>query len=92
MERNPSVDEVAEHFTEYLNRVADHGEHFVLTRATEPVAELRPVPRTRRLSELPALLRALPPLSPPEAVSFGEDLAAAAADLGTAELRDPWPS
>ena len=64
MERNPSVDEVAEHFTEYLNRVADHGEHFVLTRETEPVAELRPVPRPRRLAEMPALLRAFPPLSP----------------------------
>ena len=92
MERNPSVDEVAEHFPEYLNRVADHGEHFVLTRETEPVAELRPVSRPRRLAELPALLRALPPLSPAEAVSFGEDLAAAAADLGKTELRDPWPS
>lgn len=92
MERNPSVDEVAEHFTDYLNRVADHGEHFVLTRETEPVAELRPVPRTRHLAELPALLRALPPLSPPEAVSFGEDLAAAASELGKAEPSDPWQS
>ena len=92
MRHTCSVAEVADHFIDYVNRVADHGEYFVLMRDTEPVAELRPAPAMRRLEELPALLESIPRLSDDEAASFGEDLAASRSDLDNAQLHDPWQS
>ena len=63
MSQARSVTEVAHHFTEYLNRVADRGECFVLMRGNKPIAELRPLPAGKRLADLPALVASLPHLS-----------------------------
>ena len=85
-----SVTEVVRHFTEYVNRVSYRRESFLLLRGGKPVAELRPVPQARRLSDLPALLAAAPHLD--DAAAFAEDVEAARRELGNAEWVDPWQS
>jgi antitoxin (DNA-binding transcriptional repressor) of toxin-antitoxin stability system len=92
MRFNPSVTEVARHFADYINRVAFRGERFTLMRGNKPVAELRPVPAGRRLSELPELLASLPRLSPADAAALAEDLDAAREEMAEQPLRDPWAS
>ena len=92
MSQTLTVTEVARHFAEYLNRVAYRGECFVLMRGNKPMAELRPLPVGKRLSELPALCASLPPLSPMEAAQLADDLSTARATLAGAEVRDPWQS
>ena len=51
-----SVTDVARNFADHINRVTFRGEHFLLVRGCKPVAELRPVPAGRKLSELPTQL------------------------------------
>lgn len=87
-----SVTEVVRHFADYVNRVAYRRESFVLIRGNKPVAELRPLPTGKRLSELPGLLASLPRLTPEEAGGFAADLDAARDDMRAAEVRDPWRS
>jgi len=87
-----SITEVARHFAEYINRVVYRGECFVLMRGKKPIAELRPLPSGKRLTELPALLASLPHLSEVEATQFTEDLAAARSALSATEVHDPWQS
>jgi antitoxin (DNA-binding transcriptional repressor) of toxin-antitoxin stability system len=87
-----SVTEVARHFTEYLNRVAYRGECFVLMRGNKPIAELRPLPAGKRLTDLPAMVASLPHLSEAEAAQFAADLTAAREGLARAEVHDPWRS
>lgn len=84
-----SVTEVARRFADYINRVAYRGERFVLTRGNKPVAELAPVPKGKRLGELPGLLSSLPRLSEAEASEFADDLDEARSSLSS--VRDPWP-
>lgn len=88
MAQTRTVTEVARHFAEYINRVAYRGESFVLLRGKKPMAELRPLPAGKRLSELPALLESLPRLSPSEAESFADDLEAAREGLGSTAWSD----
>jgi len=87
-----TVTEVARHFADYVNRVAYRRESFTLVRGNKPVAELRPLPAGKRLSELPALFASLPRLSPSEAADFADDLSSARAVLTHAEVRDAWQS
>jgi len=87
-----TVTEIARHFADYVNRVAYRRESFTLVRGKKPLAELRPLPAGRRLSELPALFAALPRLSPAEAADFADDLSSAHAELAHAEVRDAWQS
>ena len=89
---NPTVTEVARNFADYINRVAFQRERFTLMRSGQPVAELGPVPRGRRLEELPALLKSLPRLGASEAEALERDLEAARELLRQAEARDPWAS
>ena len=63
MSQTLTVTEVARHFAEYINRVAYRGECFVLVRGNKPIAELRPVPAGKRLTDLPTLFATLPHLS-----------------------------
>lgn len=87
-----TVTEAVRNFSEYINRVAYRHEAFILRKGKKPVAELRPLPHGRRLGDLPAILRAVPPLSGTDAAAFGKDVDAARADLAAGELRDPWVS
>ena len=87
-----SVAEMAAHFAEYLNRVANGGESFVLVQDDNPIAELRPLSRGKYLGDLPALLAELPRLSASEAEAFGADIEAAREELSRLESRDPWAS
>ena len=89
MAQTLSVTEVRRHFGEYINRVSYRGEYFVLVRGNKPVAELRPIPAGKRLSELPALLALLPHLSPVEATQLGDDLASARQTLTRAAVNNP---
>ena len=92
MRLNPTVTEVARNFADFINRVAFHGERFILMRGKKPVAELRPVPAGRRLAELPALLASIPRLTGAEADALADDLADARSELSAAPRRDPWAS
>lgn len=87
-----TVTEVARHFSDYVCRVAYRHEVFVLCKGKKPVAELRPLPRGRRLGDLPAILRALPHLSKNDTTAFADDVEAARVALAGGELRDPWAS
>jgi antitoxin (DNA-binding transcriptional repressor) of toxin-antitoxin stability system len=87
-----SITEAASHFREYIDRVAHRGESFVLLEDATPVAELRPLPVGRRLSELPALLASLPHLGADDVARFAADLDHAREQLGGLEVRDPWGS
>jgi len=87
-----TVTEIARHFADYVNRVAYRRESFTLVRGKKPLAELRPLPAGRRLSELPAVFAALARLSPAEAADFADDLSSAQAELAHAEVRDAWQS
>ena len=58
----------------------------------EPVAEVRPVPPTLRLGDLPELLRSLPPLTDEERAAFADDLDRARAELASKPPHDPWAS
>jgi antitoxin (DNA-binding transcriptional repressor) of toxin-antitoxin stability system len=89
---NVTVTQVARHFADYVNRVAYRRESFTLVRGNKPLAELRPLPVGKRLSELPALFASLPHLSPEEAADFADDLAASQEELARAEVRDAWQS
>ena len=92
MRRTVSITDVSRHLSDYLNRVAYKGEQFVLTRGKQPLAELRAVPRGRRLGELPALMASLPHLPAQEATAFHQDLMRTRTRLAKRSLRDPWAS
>lgn len=87
-----TVAEAASDLAEYIDRVAEHGESFVLLRGNRPVAELRALSARKRLGELPALLASLPHLSPTEAGDFEDDLRAAREALASAEVHNTWKS
>ena len=87
-----SVTDVARHFSEYINRVAYKGERFVLLKSGREVAELKPVPAGRRLSDLAALLKTSAKLTPDEAESFERDMESARAEMNKAEVQNPWDS
>ena len=87
-----TVTQVARNFADYVNRVAYRHESFTLVRGNKPLAELRPLPQGKLLSELPALFASLPRLTASEAGDFADDLAAAQGDLVAAEVHDAWQS
>lgn len=92
MRRTVTVTDMARNFADYISRVAYRGERFLLTRGNRVVAEIRPVPEARNLSELPELLAALPRLSPDEAEAFGRDLAEGRDALGPPPSGGAWES
>jgi antitoxin (DNA-binding transcriptional repressor) of toxin-antitoxin stability system len=92
MAQTLTVTEVVRHFAEYINRVSYRGESFVLVRGNKPVAELRPLPSGKKLSELPSLLASIPHLSSTEAEQLADDIEAAREELARVEVRDPWAS
>lgn len=93
MRSHPSVNEVARNFSEYIDRVVDRGERFLVMKDRKPVAELRPVEiEGLRLRDLPRLLASLPHLEPEDVDDFESDLAKARSEPGEAPPRDPWGS
>lgn len=92
MKLTATVTDVLRNFSDYINRVAYRGEHFVLIRGGKPVAELSPVPAGTRLGDLPSLFESLPRLSDEEARAFGKDLDRMRTELGPAGAGDPWAS
>jgi antitoxin (DNA-binding transcriptional repressor) of toxin-antitoxin stability system len=87
-----TVTEVAKNFSDFVNRVAYRGEHFILLKGKREVAEMSPVPKGRVLVELPELLSKLPSLSRKEMEAFSEDLEKSRKQLANEKLRDPWVS
>jgi antitoxin (DNA-binding transcriptional repressor) of toxin-antitoxin stability system len=86
MSSHLTVSEAARNFSEYIDRVARRGEHFVLVQDREAVAELRAVTPGRRLRDLPELLASLPHLPPEDLASFEADLEEARNELGRIPL------
>jgi antitoxin (DNA-binding transcriptional repressor) of toxin-antitoxin stability system len=89
---NLSVTEFVRSFSDFINRVAYRGEGFVLTRGGRPVGELRPLPQSRRLGDLPAILASLPQLDAVEVAAFSDDLEAARREVDARPLDDRWAS
>jgi antitoxin (DNA-binding transcriptional repressor) of toxin-antitoxin stability system len=89
MSKARSVREVARHFADYINRMVNRGERFVLVRSNKPVAELGPLLEGKRLAELRDLLGSLPGLSEAEAAEFAEDLVSARSALSATGVRYP---
>ncbi len=87
-----TVTEAVRHFSDYISRVAYRRESFVLRKGNKPMAELRPLPSSRRLGDLPSILRSVPRLSGGDATTFAEDVDAVRTSLPDGKLRDPWAS
>jgi antitoxin (DNA-binding transcriptional repressor) of toxin-antitoxin stability system len=85
-----TVTEMARGFADYINRVAYRGERFILTRGNKPVAEIRPLPVGRKLSELPGILASVPHLEPDDVEQFARDVDDAREELANFPVRDPW--
>lgn len=85
-----TVTEIARSFAEYINRVVYRGESFILTRGNKPVAEIRPLPVGRKLSELPKIMASIPHLSHEEAEAFAKDVYAGIEAMNRLPVRDPW--
>lgn len=92
MPKAASVTDVARNFSEFINRVVHRGEEFVLTRGGKAVAELRPVPAGRKISELPKIFASLPRLDAGEAVAYARDIDAAREEQAQEPDYDPWGS
>jgi antitoxin (DNA-binding transcriptional repressor) of toxin-antitoxin stability system len=73
---------LAHNLADYLKRVTERGESFIVVRDSRPVAELRPRPVIVLLGELPGLLASLPELGTTEADRWANDLDVARASLG----------
>jgi antitoxin (DNA-binding transcriptional repressor) of toxin-antitoxin stability system len=71
MGKTISATEAARHFSDLLNKVGFRGERYTIARGGKAIARLTPVTSqiTRRLGELPDLLRKLPSLGK-DAVPF----------------------
>jgi prevent-host-death family protein len=89
MSRTLTVTEMSRKFAEYINRVAYRGESFILTKGNRPVAELRPLPQGRKLSELAKIFASLPHLDPEDAEQFAKDIDDARNSLPREDY-DPW--
>ena len=92
MRETISVTTIARHFADYVNRVVYRYEYFILLKDKKAVAELRPIPRGRRLGDLMELINSLPHLSKEEAESLSKEMAEARTSLSKRKLRDPWVS
>ena len=69
-----SITDIASNFADYLDRVANRGERFLLMRDGRAVAEMRPVATSARLGDLPEILAALPRLGFDDAAAFEADV------------------
>jgi antitoxin (DNA-binding transcriptional repressor) of toxin-antitoxin stability system len=90
MAKTLTVTEMARSFAEYINRVAYRGERFILTRGNKPVAEVRPLPAGRKLSELPEIMASLPRMSREDSEAFAKDVYSGIEAMNKMPVRDPW--
>ena len=87
-----SVTEANRHFSEYINRIVYKHERFILLKGKKAVAELKPLPMGRILSELPGLISTLPKLAEEEITSFTKDIIDNRKKSEHEEMKDPWVS
>jgi len=87
-----SISEVSRNLADFINRVAYRGESFTLFRGKKPVAELKPVPAAKKLSELKSILNSIPRLAEKESTSFLEDLEKIRKEGNREMPGDPWES
>ena len=87
-----TVKEFSQEISDFINRVAYHGESFTLLSGKTPLAEIRPVPMGRKLGDLPKILKALPKLPASEMNDFEKDLAEIRKQGNKEQLANPWES
>jgi antitoxin (DNA-binding transcriptional repressor) of toxin-antitoxin stability system len=90
----PSLDRItithlARNLADVVNRVLYRGERFLVTRGDRPAVELVPPPRSRRLGDLPGILRTVPHLGEEDAARMARELDESRAGLGSVP-DDPW--
>src|SRR5438128_1643263 len=88
--RTISATELRRHLAEYLDRIASHGESFLIEQGERPVAELRPTPRGARGADFLARYPSLPHLAPEEADAMAQDLEEARRELAQTLASSPW--
>jgi antitoxin (DNA-binding transcriptional repressor) of toxin-antitoxin stability system len=82
-----SFDELPTTVREQLNRT---DEPVIVVENSRPVAEIRPLPKTRTVEDLIAAFERLPHLTPEEAEAFGRDIDEAREAADRIPVRDPW--
>ena len=87
-----TVTEAVRHFSDYIGRVAYRRESFILRKGNKSVAELRPLPASRKLGDLPSILQSLPRLASEDVATFAADVDRARANLPDGRWSDPWAS
>ncbi len=65
-------------------------EPVIVLENSQPVAEIRPLPKTRTVEELISVFERLPHLTPEEAEAFGRDIDEARAAADKIPERNPW--
>jgi prevent-host-death family protein len=91
MGKTISATEAARQFSDLLNRVSVHGERYTIVRRGRVVAHLTPVtaPVTRRLGELPRLLKKLPSLGK-DTIAFAREVSRGIHKAPRLPRRVPW--
>lgn len=89
MSKTITVTEMSRNLAEYMNQVAYRRESFRITRGNKEIAELRPVKRGLKGSEVLTLFKSLPRLSPEDAEALAKDYYEMKASE-SAEDYDPW--
>ena len=84
------VSEFERRLSDYIDRVANGRECFVLERGGKAIAEIRPAREGLTLGELPAVLASAPHLTQEEADAFARDIEQARKELPKVMPRDPW--
>lgn len=87
MTTKTTITDFSRHLSDYINRVAYGGERLILSRGGKALAEVKAVRACKTMSDLPAMLAALPSLS--EADAFETDLQEIRNSVGP-EAATPW--
>lgn len=77
-------------FPDYLGRVVQNGESFVVMKDGHAVAEISPALREARLGDLPKIFAALPRLAVDDADQYAADLADIRASIPPPTNHGPW--
>ena len=90
MAQTLTVTEMARKFADYMNRVKYRRESFILTKGSEPFAEIRPLPLGLTGAGFLELIKSGPHLDPDDVEQFASDIEDARRELNNIGVRDPW--
>ena len=80
------------HLAEYLRRVSQEHERFVVVENGKRIAEINPVREAPMLKDLPRIMANVPHLDPDDAEQFAKDLEEIRRTMNGEKLQKPWES